>query len=118
MDVTEPGTIEFGKDVNDDVTIKSPPTRFDRTSTKIGWVAHLGDPAGASSLTFVVASRGAGGSERSIIKTDVDVTNPDFDTFGNALDLALLLDRKPGTYVMRYLRDADVLAEGTFTLIK
>jgi len=37
----------------------------------------------------------------------------------NQIDLALLLDRKPGTYVMRYMRDdGTVLAEGEFTLVK
>jgi len=36
----------------------------------------------------------------------------------NRLNLALLVGRKPGTYVMRYLRESDVLAEGMFTLTR
>lgn len=58
------------------------------------------------------------GSERVRVKEEIDVSNPDSDLFANAIDLAALVDNKPGTYVMRYIESGDVLAEGTFTLVK
>ena len=113
------GTIEFGASLDEEnLVIEKRNSKFKVKSRQIAWVAHLSEPAGATSLTFVLASRNKAGVERTLVKTDVDIADPAFDTLGNAVDLALLADRKAGTYVMRYLRDATMLAEGTFTLVK
>ncbi|MEW6223205.1 MAG: hypothetical protein AB1627_01110 [Chloroflexota bacterium] len=113
------GTIEFGASLDEEnLEIEKRNSKFKTKSRQIAWVAHLSEPAGATSLTLILASRNKAGVEKTLIKTDVDVADPAFDTLGNAIDLALLVDRKAGTYVMRYLRDATLLAEGTFTLVK
>jgi hypothetical protein len=113
------GVITFGTAFDPDtLAITKPVSQFKATSKSIAWSASLTESADATSLTFIIASQSTSGTERVIIKQEVDVSNPDSDTFANDADLALLVDRKKGTYVMRYLRDSKVLAEGTFTLTK
>lgn len=113
------GVISFGTGFDaDSLAITGAKSSFKASTKKIAWSASLLEPAGATTLTIVIASRSKSGVERILVKQDVDISDPAFDTLANAVDLGLLVDRKPGTYVMRYLRDADVLAEGTFTLVK
>ena len=96
------GVITFGTAYDpDDLSIPQPRASFKTTTKKIAWSASLLTPAGATSLTLILA-----------------VSDPSFDVLANEADLALLLDRKAGTYVMRYLRGSDVLAEGQFALVK
>jgi hypothetical protein len=111
------GVITFGTAYDKDtLLITNPKSSFKKNVRKIAWSAELSEPAGATSMTFILASRSRSGAEKIIIRQEVDVSSPDFDLFANALDLGLLLDRKAGTYVMRYIREGDVLAEGEFTL--
>lgn len=113
------GVITFGTAYDaDTLAITAPKTSFKASSKKIAWSAALLGNAGATTLTFILASKSKTGAERIIIKQETDVSNPSFDTLANDADLSLLVDRKPGTYVMRYLRESDVLAEGEFTLTK
>jgi hypothetical protein len=113
------GVITFGTSYDpDDLSIPTPKTSFKTSSKKIAWSASLLMPAGATSLTFILASKSASGVEQIIVKTEVDISNPDVDTIANDADLALLVGRKAGTYVMRYLRGNDLLAEGQFRLVK
>lgn len=113
------GVVTFGTSYDpDDLSIPDPRTRFKSTYSPIAWSASLIEPAGATSLTFVIASQSATGVERIIIKEDVDVSDPAFDVMANQADLALVVGRVSGTYVVRYLRGSTVLAEGTFTLVK
>jgi hypothetical protein len=113
------GIITFGNNYDPDtLAITGPTSIFKSTAKRIAWSASLRRPAGATSLTLIIASVTKTGVETTLVKQDVDVSNPDFDTLANAIDLGLLLGRKPGTYVMRYLRESTVLAEGTFTLVK
>ena len=53
-----------------------------------------------------------------IYRLDIELADPESNIVANKIDLASLLDRKPGTYVMRYLRGGTTLAEGTFRLVK
>jgi hypothetical protein len=112
------GTIDFGTAVNTDtLTITKGTATFSTKYTgKVCWVAHLSEGAGATSLTFAVTSRSSGGSETTLIATNVAISNPAFDTLSNCLPLAAFPATKPGTYVMRYVREAKVLAEGDFTV--
>lgn len=113
------GKIVFGLDYDpDSLAIVKATERFKATYPEIAWSASLSQSAGASKIRIVVARVSSGGAETGIIDQDVPVSNPDADTFANKIDLASLVGNKPGTYVMRYLRDADILAEGTFTLVK
>lgn len=115
------GIITFGAPANlDEDTLAINPSKdtFKVSSKGIAWSAELSEPAGATSVTWIVAKVSAGGAETGKWSEDVDVSNPSFTILANSADLAFLLDRKAGTYVMRYLRDDVILAEGKFTLTK
>jgi hypothetical protein len=113
------GTIEFGTKFDPDTLVMlKPATRFHASAKSISYVIHLSEPAGATSLTLSLTRRSSGGAETTIVTVPWEVANPDFDTFANAVDLASLVDRELGTYVMRVIREGDVLAEGTFQLVK
>lgn len=115
------GIITFGSPANlneDTLEIHPSKSSFGVGSKGIAWSAELTEEAGATSLTWIVAKVSASGAETIKWRKEVDVSNPSFSIFANHADLAFLLDRKAGTYVMRYLRDADILAEGKFTLTK
>jgi hypothetical protein len=113
------GVITFGKDYDPDtLLIVGPASKFKATRSSIAWSAALSEPAGATSLTIIIASRSASGIERILVKEDTDLSMTDADLIANKLDLASLVDNKVGTYVMRYVREATVLAEGMFTLTK
>lgn len=113
------GVIDFGLGYDPDtLRITEPRTRFKRTFDDIAYSASLLEPIGATSITFIIASQSKTGIERTLIKEEVDVSIPDADRLANQLDLAFLVDNKAGTYVVRFVRDGDVLAEGTFTLVK
>jgi hypothetical protein len=58
----------------------------------------------------------SGGAETPVANTSVAVSNPAYDTFGNAADVATILNNQAGDYVMRFIRDSKVLAEGHFSL--
>lgn len=115
------GLITFGLPANlNEDTLEINPSRdsFKVSNKGIAWSAELSEEAGATTLTWILAKVSSGGSERIIWREDTDVSNPGFTILANEADLSLLVDRKPGTYVMRYLRDAEILAEGKFTLTK
>lgn len=112
------GTITFGTEYNADLFIDKPLTRFKRTIKTIAWSAVFTRAANATSVEWIVASQSASGSERVVVKRDVEMSNPEADLIANDGDLAFVLDNKAGTYVMRYIESGDILAEGTFTLVK
>ena len=113
------GRITFGTSYDPDtLEIAKPITKFKRTIAMIAWSASLSDTVNATSIELVIASQSASGTERVIERVDIDVANPDSDTLANKVDLASIVGNKAGTYVMRYIRDGKVLAEGTFTLVK
>jgi len=112
-----PGPIAFGTGYNSDtLAITGARSTFARTYSPIAWSATLSGPAGATKLTWLIASQSASGTESIVWTQDVDFSNPAFDTLANKDDLASLVGNVRGTYVMRYLRGATILAEGTFTL--
>ena len=114
-----PGVIEFGLDFDTDtLAIIKPTSRFKRTYPLIAYVAYLSGPANAVKLTEIFATLSMTGAEKVIYAEPFDLSDPSSDTIGNKADLATLAGHKAGTYVMRILRDATVLAEGTFTLVK
>ncbi len=113
------GVITFGTALDEDTLLITKVTsKFKRTVKKIYWSAQFSEPADSTSLTLVIASVSKSGAERGIIKEDVDISDPAFDLLANGANIALLVDNKAGTYVMRYLRESTILAEGEFTLVK
>jgi hypothetical protein len=116
--VDESGVISFGTGYDPEtLQIRGEKTRF-RVNEKIAWSASLSEAIGATTIELAISKRSAGGSERSLYNVDVDVSNPDFDVVANKLALGTILEG-PGTYVMRYINtDGEVLAEGTFRLVR
>jgi hypothetical protein len=113
------GIITFGKSYDEDTLfIVDETSRFKSTYPEIAWSAELTRSIGATSIEWVLASQAASGSERVVWSQEIDISNPDSDLLANSLDLAFFVDNKPGTYVMRYIESGEVLAEGTFTLVK
>ena len=112
------GEIVFGLDFDPDtLDIIDPTSRFQTTYPEIAYAAYFRETANAAALRLVIASVSASGSEQILVDQSVPISNPAFDSFANKLDLATLVGNAPGDYVMRYLRDATTLAEGTFTLV-
>jgi len=112
-----PGVVTFGTKIDDTtLAIVDPKTAFTRGVPAIAWSASLNEPAAAAKVTVVFAKRFSGGSETVLDATDVSLSNPASDTIANTEDLAAIAGNKAGTYVLRILRDATVLAEGSFTL--
>jgi hypothetical protein len=113
------GIITFGTAYDStDLTIPSPKTSFKTTAKTIAWSASFSESAGATTITLILASVSSSGVEKIIDKEDVAVSNPDFDILASKADLASIVGRKAGTYVLRYLRDATILAQGQFKLVK
>ncbi len=113
------GTIEFGTKYDPDtLAMTTPVSRFKVTYNPISYVIHLSEPAGATSLTLSLTRRASGGAETTIVSVPLDVANPEFNTFANSTDLGGLADHKVGTYVLRLIREGELLAEGTFELVK
>jgi hypothetical protein len=111
------GVISFGTGVNPTtLLITTPETSFAVTNAAISWSAQLSETAGATSLTLIFAAVSATGTETGAIQQNMPVSNPGFTIFANTSDLPTIVGGKPGTYVMRILRDAKILAEGKFTL--
>jgi hypothetical protein len=111
------GVITFGSGVDpDDLTILTPAESFPVNIEEISYSASLSESAGATSLTIIIASVTDGGAESFIYQEDLPISNPTFGIFANTADLALIVDNAPGRYVMRFMREATVLAEGFFTL--
>jgi hypothetical protein len=112
--VSNLGRIIFGTTWDrSSLTIISQQSSF-KAGDQIAWRAELREPAKAAALRWVVSKK-SGASETTVIDQSVSVGNPDFDVFGNQIELGALLDG-PGDYVMRYYRDTTLLAEGAFSL--
>lgn len=115
------GIITFGKPSSlDDETLAINPTKdsFTVGTKDIAWAAEFSEPAGATKLDFIIAKVGSGGTESIRFQDKLDVSNPAFGLMAGTDDLSGFVDRKPGTYVIRILRDTTILAEGKFTLTK
>lgn len=112
-----PGAIAFGKGFDPDtLAITGGASSFKATEARIAFSASFTEAAGATGVTIIIARRSAAGVDTTLIKGESPVSDPTSDAFAEKLDLSLLVGRKPGTYVVRCVRGATVLAEGTFTL--
>jgi hypothetical protein len=84
----------------------------------IAWGAHLSRGVAAEFLTWSVASRSDSGLETTVFAVEEPIDGLDVTVLANSGNLARLVDHEPGTYVMRYTHDREVLAEGTFTVVE
>ena len=113
------GVITFGVAYDPEtLSIPEPLTRFKRTYPEIAWGANLTRGVAATFVTWEVAKRSTSGSEKTVFSVDEPIDGSDITILANSGDLALLVANTAGTYVMRYLDSREVLAEGTFTLVK
>ena len=111
------GVITFGRSYNEDtLLIDEPKTKFKRNVKKIAWSASFIEPAGSTTITILLAKVSKNGAETLIDSSDTEISNPEFDLLANEGDLAGIVDNKAGKYVLRYLREDTLLAEGTFEL--
>jgi hypothetical protein len=114
---TNDGRIVFGATYNSStLAIVGEQTQFPLSTKSIAWSASFKEPAGATKLTVLVASVTSAGAETIVDTAEVAISNPSFDRIANSGDLVSVVGGKAGTYVMRYLRGATILAEGRFTL--
>jgi hypothetical protein len=114
-----PGVITFGTAYDPKtLEIAKPLTRFKRTFPEIAWSAQLSRGVDAPSMSWVVVRRSKAGVEKLVYNVEETVDGPSTLTVANAGDLALCVGNVAGTYVMRYVDAGEVLAEGTFTLVK
>ena len=113
------GLITFGGNYDESsLEITAPDTTFKTSSTKIAWSAYLREPARATTLTLVIARKRSSGTLEVVVREEVDVPNPDYEVLVDREDLARMVDRRRGAYLMRYVRGTAILAEGEFTLVK
>jgi hypothetical protein len=118
-DMSDLGKITFGtKFDRETLLIDEPRRRFKRNYPEIAWSAQFIEAAGSTTITLIMARVSKGGAEEVVVTTDVDIANPTFSLLANSADLASIADNKAGKYVLRYLRDSTVLAEGEFELVK
>lgn len=111
------GSVTFGSALDRSTLEISGPARTTFSPTDdFAFSAVLSEPAGATELTMVVAK--VEGSETVMFRQPVQVADPSFVMLGNSFgmeEMAPFLDG-PGTYALRFFRDATKLAEGTFEL--
>ena len=119
--ITEPviGVITFGTSFDPtSLSIRKPLTRFKSTFPVIAWSASLSRGVNAAFVSWTVVRRSESGDEEVIFDVEEPIDDPTLITLANAGALTFHVHNVPGTYVMRYVDGREVLAEGTFTLVK
>ena len=110
------GTIVFGTTVDSaTMSVASPITRA-ALSSPFGWIAHLSEPAGATTLSLTVASITANGNENPVSTTSVAIPDPQAKDLVHPPDTAFA-SLGGGDFQFRYIRSSDgkVLAAGKIT---
>lgn len=119
--VKEPviGVIAFGTAYDPEtLAIPKPLTRFKRTFPVVAWSANLSRGVTAAYVTWTVVRRSESGDEEVMFEVEEPIDDSSLTTLANSGSLTFHVDHVPGTYVMRYVDASEVLAEGTFTLVK
>ena len=113
------GVITFGTSFDPDtLDIPEPLTRFKRTFPVIAWSADLAHGVNAAFVSWTVVRRTDSGIEETMFDVEEPIDGSTITSLANSADLAFHVDHIAGTYVMRYLDSSEILAEGTFTLVK
>jgi len=103
--------IEFGTDIDTAAwQVVRPTSTFKASTTTIAWITTL-RPVPSTPITVTIA---AVGSETTVFTWEWPTNT--YYKVGNVGDYAGAVDRAPGSYVLRVLRDGEVVAEGQFTL--
>jgi hypothetical protein len=113
------GVITFGTALDPEtLEIPKPLTRFKRTYPLIAWSADLSRGVDAAFVSWVVVRQSESGSEEIVIDVEWPIDDLSDTHLSTTGALAFHVDNVAGTYVMRYMDSLEVLAEGTFTLVK
>ena len=112
---TNIGQIVFGMAISEDRhRITAPSSTVSRAFPGILWFVVTFDEApGAPSLTATL-TRTSGGGATVTWSQPALMSDPQAVTFADGRALGELGALQPGVYVLRYLRDKAVLAEGSF----
>ena len=111
-----PAIISFGTKLDTTaLTLLDSRSSFSAGDT-FAYAVTLNEPAGATMLTETI-SRQQGSAQVVVYTETADVADPTYDQFANSVSFDLLIPYlgQTGTFVMRFLRDTTVLAQGTFT---
>ena len=115
----ERGKIAFGLNYHPGtLRILNPRTRFTIRAPELAYSAMLTGPVAATSLGLHIASRRGRGVEETVVQVEVAIPDPKLTTLADKVDLAGMVRNTPGTYVARFVRGDEVIAEGTFELIE
>ena len=113
------GVITFGTSLDPEtLDIPKPLTRFKRTYPLIAWSADLSRGVDAAFVSWVVVRQSEAGGEEVVFDVEWPIDGLSDTHLGTTGALAFHVDNIAGTYVMRYMDSLEVLAEGTFTLVK
>jgi len=113
------GPMTFGVEYSpDSFLILKQATKFSVDVKKIAWNAALLQPAGARALALRFARVLKGGAEEVLDSVEIPLSDPRAMIVAATFDMAAAANNEPGTYVVRLVRGDDVMAEGTFTLVK
>jgi hypothetical protein len=113
------GVITFGTSLDPETRdVSKPLTRFKRTFPLIAWSADLSRGVDAAFVSWVVVRLSAAGGEELVFDVEWPVDGRSDTHLATTGALAFHVDNIAGTYVMRYMDSREVLAEGTFTLVK
>lgn len=119
VQVSDIGVITFGTSYDPDtLAIRKPLTRFKRTYPMIAWSADLARGVNAGFVSWTVVRRSESGFEETMFDVEEPIDGSTITSLANSADLAFHVDHMAGTYVMRYMDSQEILAEGTFTLVK
>jgi hypothetical protein len=112
------GGITFGMAFSEETfKITAPSATFPRAYAGIVWfIASFSEAPGATSLTATLTRQSAAPltTEALVWSHPTPIPDPGNLKLVDGRSLAELGALQPGTYVMRFMRDATVLAEGTF----
>lgn len=113
------GVITFGRTYDPEtLDVPEPLTRFKRTYPMIAWSADLTHGVNSTFVSWVVVRRTDTGAEETMFDVEEPIDGSSVTNLANAGNLASHVGNVAGTYVMRYLDQREVLAEGSFTLVE
>jgi hypothetical protein len=108
-----PGAITFGTENDSNLRITDPTVTFPSRG-QMAWSAELIEPAGVALLQIDIGRVDPDdGSEEIISTLEQEVTNPNHVRFLRRWRIQRLVD-SPGIYVVRYLRNGQLMSEGYF----
>jgi hypothetical protein len=113
----ETGMVTFGTSYNrTTLLIGKPVSRFSVSATTICYSASFSEPAGTTSVEFIISRLSAGGNEAPVYRDTEQVSDPNADLDAGCADLSSYAGHAVGTYVLRFVHGTKALAAGQFTL--